>query len=301
MNLAWEQITALLNEYSQLSEVFDDSKFDESDSTRYWAAARQTLTTSLSLIQQAVEFFVKGRIVSISPYLLISGMPSSWPKGSNKTDLSFSSFRSIDAHDLIKVHDTVFGERLSDKFIQFNNQMREQRNKIIHTVDKQIEVHPERLLESVLFVHDYFLGHYKWLDSRKDYSYNQPSNAPRHIRLEGLNEPYLLLDLLSDLEIVVNNLTPKIVKDYFGFNKKSHALHCPKCYEKLSRIDFFEHELLEDTFSSYRKIDMNEYKCVVCDYHGELASTKCAEDYCESSYVDLESGLCLGCGWENPR
>lgn len=59
LNLAWDQITALLNEYSQLSDTFYDTQFDESDKTRYWNAARQTLTTSLTLIQQAVEFFYK--------------------------------------------------------------------------------------------------------------------------------------------------------------------------------------------------------------------------------------------------
>jgi hypothetical protein len=299
LNLAWDQITALLNEYSQLSDTFYDSEFDEGDKTRYWSAARQTLTTSLTLIQQAVEFFIKGRIVAISPFLLISGTASSWPKGANSTDVSFSSFRSIDAQDLIKVHDTVCAEKFADKFIQFNNEMREQRNKIIHTVDKQVEVHPEKLLESILFVHDYFLVSHKWLQSRKSYSYNQPSNSPRHIRSEGLNEPYILLELLKDMEIIVNNLPPKTVKEYFGFDKKSHALHCPKCYQKASEMDFFDHELLEETFKPYRKVKDKNYDCVICGHHGQLASTRCTEDYCESPHIDYESGLCLNCGCVN--
>ncbi|MDT3322029.1 hypothetical protein Q4Q52_20040 [Shewanella sp. SP1S2-4] len=89
LNLAWDQITALLNEYSQLSDTFYDTQFDESDKTRYWNAARQTLTTSLTLIQQAVEFFIKRRMVAISPFLIISGTASSWPKGAKSSDISF--------------------------------------------------------------------------------------------------------------------------------------------------------------------------------------------------------------------
>lgn len=66
-----------------------------------------SLSSSLSLVQQAIEFFLKGAIVDTSPYLLIVDEPRNWPAGCSMQDIPFANFRTLDAQDLPRVHDTV--------------------------------------------------------------------------------------------------------------------------------------------------------------------------------------------------
>ena len=169
LNSAWGEVIEIISEFDELFDLIDDDSLKDHDAEKYWKSAKQSLVTALALVQQSVEFFVKGRIASISPYLLISGNPSSWPKKSCSEDVDFSEFRTIDAQDLIKVHNTVYPEKLSDQFIQWNKQVRINRNKITHTVDKNIEVDPISIMDSILYVHQYFIGKHQWVNSRFKY------------------------------------------------------------------------------------------------------------------------------------
>ncbi len=300
LNLAWDQVIGLLVEHDNVTEDPDEESLEVTDSERYWKATKQTLSMSLSLVQQGVEFYVKGRIVSVSPYLLISGSPSSWPKQSkSEENISFSSFRSIDAQDLIKVHDTVYKEKLSSEFVQWNKNMREQRNKIIHTVDKNLVVTPESLIESILFAHEYFIGQKSWIKSRNTYLVNSPSNSTLYVQKDDLNESYLVSELLADVEAVTSFLPPSKVKRYLGFNKKGRSLHCPNCYDKVSNMDFFDYDIAETLFKPYYQLESGDFQCVVCDQKGTLLNVQCSEDGCESYCIDEKTGLCLVCGHEN--
>ena len=102
LNSSWDSVIEHLHEFEVLYNVTEGLD-GENESKRYWASAKQTLVSATALVQQAVEFYIKGRIVDVSPYLLIPGNPQSWPKGCNKSDIEFSAFRTLDAQDLIKV------------------------------------------------------------------------------------------------------------------------------------------------------------------------------------------------------
>jgi hypothetical protein len=83
LNSSWGSVIELITEFEELRGVFEDSEH-ENESKRYWNSAKQTLISATALVQQAAEFYIKGRISDISPYLLISGSPQSWPKGCSK-------------------------------------------------------------------------------------------------------------------------------------------------------------------------------------------------------------------------
>ena len=72
INLAMDQVFSLYDniENSELEEWGD---CDEIES--YWKSAQRTLSNALTLVQQGIEFLLKGRIVNVSPFLLISGEP----------------------------------------------------------------------------------------------------------------------------------------------------------------------------------------------------------------------------------
>jgi hypothetical protein len=104
---------------------------DGSAQRDYHAASQRSLANALAIIQQAQELGLKSRIAAVSPYLLIAGDPRGWPKNS-AGDLSFSEFRTIDASDLIRVHNTVCSTGVDDRFVQVFEDTRRRRNLIVH-------------------------------------------------------------------------------------------------------------------------------------------------------------------------
>lgn len=70
---------ALLRLVKNLDEASYYGIDKEEVSEQYWEGVKRTISTSLTIIQQGVEFFLKGKITSISPYLLINDPPSKWP------------------------------------------------------------------------------------------------------------------------------------------------------------------------------------------------------------------------------
>ncbi|HEY9031948.1 MAG TPA: hypothetical protein VIM93_11350 [Kangiella sp.] len=296
---AFDQVSELLIEFNEMGGFAyesHDEEFDESDYKRYWQAAKQTIITSYAMVQQGVEFYIKGRIASVSPYLLLSGNPSSWPKKCDQNDVPFSSFRTVDAQDLIRLHDTVYNEKFSNEFRQWYEEMRTSRNKIMHTVDKRLHVQPEDLLEAILYAHQYFCGQGSWLDSRFSYLDGTPAHSIRYIREHDGHKPYVMLQVLTELGIIVGKLTPAKIKGFFGFDKKKHSYNCPSCYEVLSNLDYFEPGYHDESFKPYQKNSEEIFVCCVCKRTGILSGESCFEDDCDSSLVDDEKGMCLVCG-----
>lgn len=296
LNSSWREVIELLTEFDEVKDVIDDSPY-ANEALHYWRSAKQTLISATALVQQAVEFYIKGRIVSVSPFLLISSSPSSWPKGCHRNNIPFSSFRTIDAQDLIKVHDTVCEERFTDKFIQWNEALRVTRNRVIHTVDKSLEVKPEELIEYILFAFRYFSNKENWFESRVKHLNNTPTNSIRFLRELDDHQSYLTSQILREFKVSVNCLTPSKVLEYFSFQKKKNSYHCPRCYQTVSKMDHFEHDFLEDSGKTYQ---INEatgiYQCCICHYTGKFSSNQCVDDDCESLCVDSSSGLCVSCG-----
>ncbi|MDC5849051.1 hypothetical protein OPW32_07480 [Vibrio europaeus] len=299
LNSSWDSVTEHLHEFEKLHGFVDDSE-DQEDSKLYWASAKQTLVNATALVQQAVEFYIKGRIVEVSPYLLISGNPQSWPRGCNKQDIEFSAFRTLDAQDLIKVHDTVCHERFSDEFIQWNEALRTIRNKVMHTVDRTLNVTPEQLINFILFAHGYFNRSTNWFDARRAYLENTPVNSMKSIRSDSDYESYILNSLLIDFRLAIDVLPPAVCKKYFGYDKKARNQHCPHCVSTVSRMDFWDFELIDDLGKTYQKTaDPCFYSCNLCGYKGEVVEKQCEELGCEGQLQDRESGVCFSCFFEN--
>jgi DNA-directed RNA polymerase subunit RPC12/RpoP len=299
LNSSWESVIEHLKEFEELREVFEDSDH-EAESKRYWSSAKQTLISATALVQQAAEFYIKGRISGVSPYLLISGSPQSWPKGCSKKDIEFSSFRTLDAQDLLKVHDTVYEQRFTAKFIQWFDELRVIRNKIMHTVDKSLSVTPEEVLDLILFAHHYFSQTECWFESRRAYLEKTPVNSMKSIQDDDNYECYILQSLLIDFRISTEVLKPAQIKLYFNFDKKLKSIHCPSCSHKVSKMDFWDHEFIHDCGKTYQKVDSsNVYACRICNHTGSILKKQCSEYDCEGELIDSELGICFSCYGEN--
>lgn len=295
LNSSWGSVTEHLHEFEQFHNLDKDSEHED-DSKLYWASAKQTLVNATALVQQAVEFYIKGRIVEVSPYLLLSGNPQSWPKGCNKKDIEFSAFRTLDAQDLIKVHDTICSERFSDQFIQWNEALRIIRNKVMHTVDKSINVTPEELISFILYAHHYFNGPLSWFEARQKYLENTPFNSMKSIQSYDGYKSYIVNALLFDFRLAIDVLPPVMCKKYFNYDKKARNLHCPHCVNTVSHMDFWDNELIEGLGKTYQKTSSSGvYLCRLCGHKGKVLERDCEEWGCEGKLQDSENGICFLC------
>ena len=281
LNESWGSVLEHLTEFEALNDVI--AELDHaSESKRYWASARQTLVGATALVQQAVEFYIKGRIVSVSPYLLITGNPQSWPKGCNKMDIGFSEFRTLDAQDLIKVHDTVCKDRFTQDFIQWNNRLRTIRNKVIHTVDKTLVVTPGEVVEFILYAYSYFNGNSGWFESRKGYQKNTPVYSLKSLDLEEYDdEAHLLYSILCDYELILDVLSVDACKEYLNYDFTEDSMHCPMCSHKVSMMDYWGIEFIEECAETYqRKAGTDSYLCKLCGFQGRIIEGSCFEEGC---------------------
>ena len=299
LNSSWDSVIGLLSEFEEIRGVFKDSEYED-ESKRYWSSAKQTLIGATALVQQAAEFYIKGRISDVSPYLLISGSPPSWPKGCNKKDVEFSSFRTLDAQDLLKVHDTVCEVRFTDKFIQWFDELRVIRNKIMHTVDKSLNLTPEEVIDLILFAHQYFSDSKCWFESRRDYLEKTPVNSMKSIQADDNCECYILRSLLIEFRITTEALKPAEIKHYLNFDKKQKSIYCPNCSHNVSRMDFWDHEFIHDCGKTYQKNNGSDiYTCRICNHEGSILNKHCSECGCEGDRIDSKLGICFSCFTKN--
>jgi hypothetical protein len=138
--LAWQIAMQVVQDYEEANRLVDDINDEadkESASTDYWAKSQPAFANAFGLIQQAMEMALKGRIASVSPFLLISRDPKDWPKGVDTDAVPFSEFRTLDAADLLKVHNVFFAVPLDEHFRTFWDNVRRDRNKIMHSVSSK--------------------------------------------------------------------------------------------------------------------------------------------------------------------
>lgn len=153
-DFAWDTAAAL---WTNLSEAEDCGIDCAEVSGEYWTAAKRRLTTALAMTQQGVEFILKGKIAEISPYLLIAEGPSRWPSPYDGHELTFSEFKTVDAQDLIRLHDTVQKVQLSPSFVDQFNALRKKRNTIAHSIDKKLKVHTSEVIETISALNSIFM------------------------------------------------------------------------------------------------------------------------------------------------
>lgn len=296
-NTAWGQLCELLMDFSEIGSLSGDWEVNKKDEERYWLAAKQTLITALPNVQQGVEFFIKGKIAAISPYLLISGPISHWPRGCDKKDIPFSNFHAVDAQDLIKIHDTISELKFSKDFKQLFENMRSTRNRIMHTVDLNLKVLPQDLAQVVLEAHKFLAGEKKWIRARIKYLDNSPEYSIKYIR-ELNYHSYIKLQIFEELAEIINLLPPSKIRKYFGFEKKAKSYHCSNCYDEISSLDFFDPDYHGAILKPLQRIEMTEntYKCFICDYQVEPVDFDCTEEFCKGKLFDPVKRRCLECG-----
>lgn len=305
LNLAWQIAMKVIQDYEEveytkdISGLADDPNLtsgqinadDQSlyvtnecaPSDEYWAKSQPELANAFGLIQQAMEMALKGRIASISPFLLISRDPKDWPRGVDTGAVPFSEFRTLDAADLVKVHNTFATVPLDEKFREFWEKVRRDRNKIMHSVST-MALDAATLVRTMLTAAQTLFGEVYWPKRLLDLESTGKYAA------YGFDD-YSYNVVLHQIDIAIRHLTPKENKTFFGFDTKRHCYICPNCYNHANhdaREELPELAQLKSKTQGERALH-----CILCDGTVEVDRVSCTNPGCPSNVIC--DGMCLTC------
>jgi len=282
LNIGWGTVLDILISLEDARECHDEAYLEEMGAD-FWGAAERELATALSLIEQGAEFLIKARICEVSPWLLITRNPSEWPRGCSQQNVNFSLFRTIDAQDLIKVHDTFSAQRIDTEFVEVFDLLRQQRNSIVHTVDKTMKLTASKLIEQVLIVSDQLLGSRSWLRHRLEFL-----ERDRHNELypsEGGSNYKVAREFIA----IASALKPAELRRFFNFNKRQRSYRCPECTNLDWNYDCKTAQLTPNFPQS------TTIHCFACGHDFTIERTVCEDSDCKGNVFDPGYGRCLTC------
>jgi hypothetical protein len=279
LNLAWAGVIQHLIHLQATGE--DDPDLLED----YWSSAQLSINSSLSLAQQGIEFLLKSKICEASPFLLFAGPPRDWPKECDKKDTPFSEFRTIDAKDLIRCHDSVATNRLSQGFKDRFNDLRKVRNTIMHSVSKELRVRAADVVLAVLESCDSLIKSLAWPSLRRDYLERSPGGSMGE-------DCDIRIRLMEEYEAVIDLLNAKDGSRFLDFNKKQRRYLCPSCtLECASNYDTIVNlaQLRPNTPGA------TTVRCVICEQTFAVKREPCGKKGCKSDVLTGDDKLCLIC------
>lgn len=279
LNQAWQDTMSLLIELEDAKEWTDDT--DEED---YWKSGSIRMATALAIAHQAAEFLIKGRIAEISAFLLIANSPRDWPKPEADGGISFSKFRTVDAQDLVRLHDGSAPAPLDTEFTTRLELLRVRRNSIMHTVDKELIVRVAELVETILTIHKILIGG-SWMDFRRE-ALDESSTA------KLFSSDWVEPRLVQEFQAVQQVLTPSKLKEHFSFDSKQRVYICPRCTWDTCRDMNIEARSAILKPNSPASVAV---WCPVCNAEQAVTRRDCEYD-CPGNVISNDWCYCLTCG-----
>lgn len=266
----------------------------------YWRRSQPALGNALSLIQQAIELAFKGRIATVSPFLLIVRDARDFPRGSTEHDIPFSAFRTLDAADLMRVHNSVCSDRLSDDFGIRWDQIRRQRNALIHSVAPKTDLlHPLSLIENLLAVSKTMHGDKSWFRHRLDYALNDEIEAAYEP-----DPPQRYGSVLVEFSTVIAYLGPRRLREHFGLDCRARSYICVHCMADCDGETWYSSDPGRHAQLAPRGPRSTNVRCGVCGRSARVMREACGYPQCKSNVLSCEAGsfgICLLCGEGRPE
>jgi hypothetical protein len=288
LNTAWDAATSLLLELEEAR--WWDRNLEKDEEEAYWESARIQLSTALSVAQQGGEFMLKARIATVSPFLLLSSSPKDWPKDCAAKDTPFSAFRTIDAQDLIKVHDTFCPHRLPRGFSDEFDALRKTRNTLMHSIDRNLTVHASELLKAVLMFNDVLGRSNKWVSERRAFLETAPKS---HLH----STDWADFQMVAEFAKIRDVLPRAVLKEYFGFDTRRRTYICPHCSYTVEPDAEIQ---CRTAVLQPNRPDSTKVYCFVCTRTETVERTECPVDGCPGNVLSPDHERCLTCD-ENTR
>lgn len=287
LNLAWDAVADLAFHFEDAKEAFWDEA-DDIDvtevSNEYWSAAQRPIATAVSLAHQGGEFLLKSIISRTSPFLLISGSPSSWPADVTLNDTPFAAFRTIDAQDLVRVHDSVSASQLSSDFVERFDQLRQKRNSIMHTVDRRLRITVLDVFRDILEISHHLICANTWCARRRSYLDSCALSV-------AYSTEHVEVRMARDFLRLANALTPSEVRKYFDFDKKQRRYFCWDC-----QLECQDHYFdAKSAVFRPNTPESTEVHCFICGNSRTVNRKDCPQAACKGNVIEPEEGTCLTC------
>ncbi|GAB3535985.1 hypothetical protein GCM10027443_25680 [Pontibacter brevis] len=109
---------------------FAENEFNENYFS-FWLHKQSVLRTTIILIQQSHELFMKGAIAQVSPLLLLENKRTEWPTLYKHHDKDFNSLYTLNAESLLHTYSAVLKEPAAEELIRFVDEVRVLRNNFL--------------------------------------------------------------------------------------------------------------------------------------------------------------------------
>jgi len=283
LNLAFDTVADL---YSMLSEAGFANRSEDEDDQRireeFWSKAQTSLQIAAILVGQASEFLLKGRIAQVSPLLLLE--PRAFQTGAKAA--RFAELRTINAEDLVTVHDAVLPQPLAPDYAAFLNALRTRRNAVVHTVDGNRRIEPRDIALEILRIVNYLVGNHAWIQMRWEYHAETPLAAAQSTDIVDYQ-------VHRDVMAALFFLRPSEVREHLAFDPKQRRYVCTPCSYAIDDRDAARTAILEPNTP-----DAEQVRCFVCSRTQTVQRAACPNEECLGNVLGVESGICLTCGEE---
>lgn len=263
-------------------------KKDEIPIERIWEHNSGTTRTSLILLHQGIETFMKSVICRTSPLLLIEKKRTDWPSLPSSANKDFDSLYTISGEALLTSFCAVPSIiKIDNDLINFIEHIRQKRNEAIHGVSK-LSITPKELLENILEAYTYFFGENSWFLEMWNFNFENPLFGYLDWDFESLMS-YRYLDF-AEFMLGRKKLNKYIKTDITGRN-----YYCPSCKETID--DKLGHLESKWAFLIPNKSDSKEIHCVNCDAGFIVERKDCIEKDCKGNVIYSNSidVFCLSC------
>jgi hypothetical protein len=276
LNLAWDSALTDLSQIEEFVEEDDDIFLEHSSDFH------RKIGLAITLCHQAIEFFLKGRIAEVSPYLLVANSGKDWPSVKPDADLDFSDLLTVNSQDLPRIYNAVRSDSLTEEFVQRYNKLRKMRNSLMHSINRNTNVRPKDVLLFILQVSTDILGSHSWIDTRRSYLNDNLYSASK----TGETKTDLAWEIARVMEIFSKGEVRRLLLDV-GDRRQ---YQCPLCFYSDAEIEN-RFAVLEPNTPASKSIH-----CLVCEESTTILRRDCDHDDCLGNVIFEEDELCLTCG-----
>lgn len=271
--------------YSSYKEYDDENIYEEVPLNEIWEHNKPTLRTSLILLHQGIETYMKSVIVKNSPYLLLEQKRGEWPTLPKSKDMDYAAMYTFAGENLLHTFCAVSSDKISSDKVRFIETIRQNRNKAIHGAGNILS-DPKIIVQDILTAYTYFFGKDHWFNDFRKWNQSNPLFGYYDWNFEST----LSYKFLDFLEITIGI---KQLQKYLSFDISSRRYFCPTClYEIRSKDD----ELLSRWAFLFPNTPIsNKIFCINCDFESEIERVDCNTKNCKGNVIDM-SGTCLTCG-----
>ncbi len=274
--------------YEDYDEYDDDDVREEVSLDQIWEHNSGTIRTSLILLHQGIETFMKAVICKTTPLLLIEKNRTDWPTLPSRMDKEFDSLYTISGEALLTTFCAVSTDiRVDEDFIQFIENVRQKRNEAIHGANK-VTISATDLLDNILKAYTLCFGKDTWFLESWHFNFTNPLFGYFDLDFEDAMS-YRYLDFAS------NVLGKKKLTKYLKADINGRPYFCPECKRTIERqYGSFESKW---AFLKPNKPDSNTIHCVNCDVEFLVTRKSCLNDGCEGNVIHEYDGeeTCLTC------